>query len=503
MNKVFTFLLMAALSMSASWAQVVVFHETFDRINGTGGNDNKWEGSNIALEKNISNADNKNWSGAYLTGGKQCVKAGKSGERGYALTPYISFAPGQEYTLTFRAGAWKGDKKTLRLTVMPENRGTFSETEITLADATFTEYSITFTANADASSAMFCFSSKEDKKNRFFLDDVKLVLKETPTCSLKELIGERNTGYYRVTGEGLQSVTAIKDQFSNKYYAVIKDANGQSYEKVENNGYRSFSVNGMSKVEDYDQSNWLLAEIPEDEYVAFGTGSFAIKSLKGLYNGLQKDPIMTDVQIEKGNALPPYKPNQYCTVNFMTVYKTDFTGNAVESGSKASALATDTYFFMSPKGQEVADVIWAVWNADDAKFYVPAYTPKVNCADFVGGFEVAWNYNEGFSSKDQLVDGYLYDFKALVKKNVAITSAPKRIVPNTSMASWHYKVFPLNLSTDSNVTTDVNSVNDSKTVSSIRYYNVMGVEHDEPFDGVNVVVTSYSDGTSSVAKVVR
>ena len=35
------------------------------------------------------------------------------------------------------------------------------------------------------------------------------------------------------------------------------------------------------------------------------------------------------------------------------------------------------------------------------------------------------------------------------------------------------------------------------------YYNIQGMESDKPFDGVNIVVTRYSDGTTSVSKVVR
>ena len=35
------------------------------------------------------------------------------------------------------------------------------------------------------------------------------------------------------------------------------------------------------------------------------------------------------------------------------------------------------------------------------------------------------------------------------------------------------------------------------------YYNVQGMESDKPFDGVNIVVTRYSDGTTTTTKVVR
>ena len=43
----------------------------------------------------------------------------------------------------------------------------------------------------------------------------------------------------------------------------------------------------------------------------------------------------------------------------------------------------------------------------------------------------------------------------------------------------------------------------AKTVAGVRYYNLLGVESAEPFQGVNVVVTTYTDGTRQARKVIR
>ena len=42
-----------------------------------------------------------------------------------------------------------------------------------------------------------------------------------------------------------------------------------------------------------------------------------------------------------------------------------------------------------------------------------------------------------------------------------------------------------------------------KTVSSVKYVNLAGIESSKPFDGWNIVVTTYTDGTQSTAKVLR
>ena len=49
----------------------------------------------------------------------------------------------------------------------------------------------------------------------------------------------------------------------------------------------------------------------------------------------------------------------------------------------------------------------------------------------------------------------------------------------------------------------IDAVATVKTVSSVRYYNLAGVESAEPLDGVSIKVTTYADGTRKCEKVVR
>ena len=43
----------------------------------------------------------------------------------------------------------------------------------------------------------------------------------------------------------------------------------------------------------------------------------------------------------------------------------------------------------------------------------------------------------------------------------------------------------------------------SKEVKSIRYYNTLGIESVTPFDGVNIIVTTFNDGTHATTKVIK
>ena len=63
-------------------------------------------------------------------------------------------------------------------------------------------------------------------------------------------------------------------------------------------------------------------------------------------------------------------------------------------------------------------------------------------------------------------------------------------------------VAPL-LSYSTSSTTAVNSVTDGKQVKYRTYYNLAGMASSKPFDGVNIVITNYSDGTHSASKVIK
>lgn len=43
----------------------------------------------------------------------------------------------------------------------------------------------------------------------------------------------------------------------------------------------------------------------------------------------------------------------------------------------------------------------------------------------------------------------------------------------------------------------------TKTISSVKYYNIAGMESNNPFDGVNIQVTTYNDGTTTTCKVIK
>lgn len=67
--------------------------------------------------------------------------------------------------------------------------------------------------------------------------------------------------------------------------------------------------------------------------------------------------------------------------------------------------------------------------------------------------------------------------------------------------AWkNYILYPVSVNT--NLPTGVTDVY-AKTVAGVKYVNVAGMESNTPFDGVNIMVTTYTDGTHSAVKVIK
>ena len=152
------------------WTEIQVFSENFDSQTGTGGNDGSWSGS-VASNSIIGLTD---WTLSSAYGANQCIKLGTSSNQGVATTPALNVTG--NCVLTFRAGAWEGDNNKLLLSL--EGGGTLSETEVTLTNGIFQEYTIILTGiNTDTKVS---FKGEKKSDSRFFLDDVNVVL--TNTC---------------------------------------------------------------------------------------------------------------------------------------------------------------------------------------------------------------------------------------------------------------------------------------------------------------------------------
>lgn len=150
----------------------LVFYESFDKNDGTGGNDGKWSGS---IASNDIQYDVTGWTCEYEKGANKCAKFGASSKKGTATTPALTDLEG-DAILTFKAAPWNTEGGKMSVTI---SDGTIETSEFELINNTFTEYSVKISGGA---TSKITFTSSED---RFFLDEVKVkqVAVATPTIT--------------------------------------------------------------------------------------------------------------------------------------------------------------------------------------------------------------------------------------------------------------------------------------------------------------------------------
>lgn len=159
----------------------LVFYESFDKNDGTGGNDGKWSG-NIAI--NDIQYDVAGWTCENEKGANMCARFGTSGQKGTATTPALTDLEG-DAILTFKAAPWNTEGGKMSVTI---SDGTIETSEFELINNTFTEYSVKISGGA---TSKITFTSSED---RFFLDEVKVKQVAVATPTITPNGGDVNVG---------------------------------------------------------------------------------------------------------------------------------------------------------------------------------------------------------------------------------------------------------------------------------------------------------------------
>ena len=248
-----------------------------------------------------------------------------------------------------------------------------------------------------------------------------------------------------------------------------------------------------------------------------------------------------------------YSYNHYMSYNFKR-------GNTIASGTHFNEDAygywhdhdieldpNTRYFFMTPKDQEVAQVcgVWVgqkqfKFNGETIfgdVFDSYAFSPEegVNQLGFYGAFYVpsrvsgddlrGWKFNRLISDdehnnpkygkpgiddgRESLVVNNAYIFHAAIQYPYVPVDepnkAPRRDLEPYGSNPEFYTVYPLDLMSPGDAFTAVSEVKsqESTEIDSIRYYNIMGQESDVPFDGINIRVIRYKDGSMISKKILR
>jgi len=236
---------------------------------------------------------------------------------------------------------------------------------------------------------------------------------------------------------------------------------------------------------EWQQNNWIM--LVANDYTGELAEGKRITGVKGTFDKGAMTLSLTDevLVVDDGNT---YTLNNFVAPNFMGTQSSDVNG--------------ETYYFVDPKPWEVAEFHWMQW--DGEQFIVPTYGTENakeranNAMNLSGSVTVDWSYLDG-GQPSSITSGKAYNFTGLVKLTTTTSaSAPRRAAANGAS----YTVYPLTFDAE-NPTTLHNLTDLNHEVDHIDYVNTVGQVSAEPWEGINIVVTHYTDGTTSTAKVVK
>lgn len=273
----------------------------------------------------------------------------------------------------------------------------------------------------------------------------------------------------------LGNVLFAKDMGKYKYPSQISEGQIDFLGRVET---EYMGETKLQPVADFDQSNWVMLTGVANADIYVG------KIIKGKsITGKLVDKVNPTIAVTSTPDFGdpnPYDPNIYIMPSFNEEY---YAPNS-------------HFFFVAPKVQEYAYITWACYNAADGNFYTMS---DGNVDNLSGGIKVNWDYFPSGNPQD----GYVYEFDAILRKVAPATSSAPLLKdgnqsnPVTDDLSTDYIVYPLRLY---DVPTAINTVEATGKAVDVKYYNMMGIESSTPFNGVNIVVTTYDNGTRSNTK---
>ncbi|MBQ1798790.1 MAG: hypothetical protein IIZ89_05400, partial [Muribaculaceae bacterium] len=372
-----------------------------------------------------------------------------------------------------------------------------------------------------------------------------------------------NSGYYNVSGlQGKVSASYVTLAEAIRYatesqpyyitddlyvghiskdgqYIYAKDARGSALNPFYPRADFTPNVEKDDNAYAYDQSNWVEIKLPAGEWIRkTDRNKYIGKTIAGgtLY-GTFRTRNNPQIEIATGGMLPVFNPGGYNVtlaqfdhdiayeafnynsfrddrngVGDLNLYH---TGNFLTSvgdidNTENPGTLINERFYVNPKILEVAAIRWAVYQ--DGKFYAPS-----NNNSAAGCIEIENNLSPDsddswWEGSITLQNGKVYLLKGIVinkrskylfhkDDNDHHHNAPRRVSIVPATPGDRYKIRLIDAYTDDEIT-GVNDVNINKTIESVRYINLMGAESSRAFDGVNIVVTKYTDGTTSTTKVV-
>ena len=246
---------------------------------------------------------------------------------------------------------------------------------------------------------------------------------------------------------------------------------------------------------DFDQSNWVKLILPGNDYVTPSTYDHQLLGQTIIGRLVDADNPTVELTVEPifSSKRVGYVPNTYIPSNFVE---------------------QPQYFFVTPKPQEYCNVVWACYRGQENGKHVFTVPDKqqrdngawINKEDLPGALivEVGDLLNRPSYS---FVPGELYELTGIIEKLPgSAAGSPRHVMAQDGTPSANYALNLVSYQGEGNlVITAVEDVTDvvSREVADVKYVNMAGMVSNRPFDGVNIVVTRYTDGSTSTMKILK
>lgn len=284
-----------------------------------------------------------------------------------------------------------------------------------------------------------------------------------------------------VEGKVYKITEELRSVYSSGTSVWFKDDNKSIVKDEYTDDDEDFAVNGVNQ-KDFDQSNWIEVVFADAE-TAYNNSESYISGLTGTFTNKENPTLVlssTDFTSSRNGS--DYVPNPYIPANF---YGSQDCGEDQSHGH---------FFFAKPKVQEYATIMYAVYMGNNTMAMTTDKTG--NAHQFQGSFTICMD--ENINQDIVLEEGFMYsDFKAIIR------TAQAQDVSGLKAENINYVVYPKNLTDDNQLPTGISSIIGGKAVANVKYYNVAGVESDDPFQGVNIEVTTYDDGSRTSRKILK
>lgn len=264
----------------------------------------------------------------------------------------------------------------------------------------------------------------------------------------------------------------------------------------------------------WDQSNWVELDFTGVTNDAVNVAQSFVNKLitAGSVKGVYSDDVnytITLTSLPTTGDVATYVPNTYYTNNFI---EANLTATGVAEGGK-------NYYFLNPKVQEYAIITYAMWDVENQIMVAPSVSP-FNGAAVLG----RWDLNESGNELERLDDAAQatttanneYEFHIIVQRANKSYGSPATTTQGVAglkaetptpkagqTASAVIMAQPLDLQASSPLPTAINGVVSNAQPVNVEYINLAGVRSSKPFSGVNIVVTRYTDDSTTTTKVIK